>query len=77
MAGKLGGQRIETDLNKCIGCGKCNDSCKMGIDIMSFAKQQKAVETWRCVGCDCCVIACPKQCLRFTTRFTRKYLNKK
>lgn len=72
MMGRLGGQQVETNHNTCIQCGKCNDACKMGIDIMSLAKTGSPVKTYRCTGCDCCVIACPKQCLKFTTRITRK-----
>ena len=77
IMGKLGGQRVETDHNKCIQCGKCNDACKMGIDIMSLAKEGKPVTTYRCVGCDCCIIACPNGCLKFTTRTTRKMFDKR
>ena len=69
MIGRGVGQKIETDLTHCTGCNVCNDACKMSIDVASFAKNNKPVETIQCTGCGLCVDDCPTQNLRYTTLF--------
>ncbi len=76
LVGRAVGQQIDTDKGTCIGCSQCNDACKMSIDIMSSAQQRKPVQSIDCVGCGLCVDACPKNCLQYSTAFTRYLLDK-
>ena len=69
VCGRLVGQRIETNITRCVNCGKCNDACKMSIDIQSRAAEGKPVKSINCVGCEACVDACPTNNLRYTTKF--------
>jgi len=73
---RLGGQQIDSNLTSCTLCGKCNDVCKMSIDVMASASRGEPIATWRCVGCDMCVIACPTNNLKFSTNFTRTIKSK-
>jgi len=70
--GQLVGQEIQTNLTKCIGCGKCNDACKMSIDIQRCAQEKIPLKSIYCVGCGNCIDACPTQNLRYSTWFLRK-----
>ncbi|MEA5146345.1 MAG: 4Fe-4S binding protein [Candidatus Limiplasma sp.] len=65
---KIGGQRIQTNLTRCVQCGRCTERCPMSIDVKAFAEQQNAVVHINCVGCGHCVDACPTKTLRYTTR---------
>jgi len=69
--GKLAGQEISANLTKCIGCGLCNQACKMSLDIMSAAQQKIPLRSINCVGCGLCVDACPTGNLAYTTTFMR------
>ena len=69
---KLGGQRIDTNLTKCVQCGRCTAACPMSIDVRDFAKQKAAVKDSLCVGCGHCVDACPTQTLQYSTNFLDK-----
>ena len=66
---KIGGQRIQTDVTKCIRCGRCTATCPMSIDVRHYAERQASVRDSLCVGCGHCVDACPTQTLRYTTKF--------
>lgn len=69
VIGRGVGQKIETDLTHCTGCNACNDACKMSVDVVASAKNNKPVETIQCTGCGLCVDNCPTQNLRYTTHF--------
>lgn len=69
---KIGGQRIQTDLTKCVKCGRCTATCPMSIDVRHFAEQRTPVQDSLCVGCGHCVDACPTQTLRYTTALLDK-----
>lgn len=69
---KAAGQRIATDITRCIGCGRCVKACPMSIDVMALAKIGKPVTENRCVGCGHCVDACPTGTLAYTTRFLKR-----
>ncbi len=46
---------------KCIGCGKCSDSCPEGaINVLS----QKRIDRDKCVRCGNCTLVCPGNALR-------------
>ena len=69
---KLGGQRIDTNLTKCVQCGRCTAICPMSIDVRGFAAQKEAVQDSLCVGCGHCVDSCPTQTLRYSTTLLDK-----
>jgi polyferredoxin len=73
---RLGGQRIETAQTRCVGCGRCTESCPMTIDVQAAAAAGQALAHNRCVGCGRCVDACPTRTLRYTTRFLDKARNR-
>ena len=56
--------------DKCISCGECSRYCEVGIDVMSFAKNQQSfsnVDT-SCIHCGICVTVCPLDVLSFNNR---------
>ena len=69
---RLGGQRIDTNLTKCIRCGKCTAICPMGIDVKATAVEKKSLKAYQCVGCSHCIDVCPTKTLHYTTRFLDK-----
>ena len=66
---RLADQRIDTTRAHCVACGRCTESCPMGIDVRASAQEGSPVRHSRCVGCGRCVDACPTKTLRYTTRF--------
>jgi len=64
---KIGGQRIQTDLAKCIKCGRCTAVCPMSIDVRDYAEKKAPVCHSLCVGCGHCVDTCPTKTLHYTT----------
>lgn len=73
LLGRVAGQRIETNLNECIKCGKCNQACPMAIDILSCAREGEPVINLNCVGCGHCVDICPEETLAYTTNLCRSW----
>ena len=71
LVARLSGQRIETGLSKCTGCGLCNKACPMNIDIREMALNSEAVRDINCVGCGRCVEACPTNNLQYTSNFLK------
>jgi len=53
--------------DKCIACGECSRNCQVGIDVMSYALQQKELnnENSSCIGCGICITVCPMTVLNF------------
>jgi polyferredoxin len=74
---RLAGQKIRTDLNECIKCGKCNKACPMGIDIQARARESVPVLDSLCVGCGHCVDICPVETLEYSTAFLEIIRSKK
>ncbi len=70
LIAKAAGQRIRTDLTRCIGCQKCNRVCPMSVDVATAARSGQPVCNLNCVGCGHCVDACPPQTLRYETSFS-------
>lgn len=61
----LPGIHIKTDKKSdCVSCGKCNNVCPMGIDVMSEIKQDKIINQ-ECIQCGACIDNCPKNVLTF------------
>lgn len=44
---------------KCIECGNCSKQCMMGIDVMSYMKNDEPVSSTECILCQECMIVCP------------------
>lgn len=57
---------IESD--ECIKCGKCNQSCPMGSDIMRNVAEKQKVDNKLCILCERCVSACPKNVLTISSK---------
>jgi len=57
---------------KCITCGECSRYCEVGIDVMSFAKNQNPFsnENTSCIHCGICVTVCPMDVLSFDNNRT-------
>jgi heterodisulfide reductase subunit A2 len=50
------------NLQRCVGCGKCETTCPFGaIHMIDFRGQEKAevIETV-CQGCGICAVTCPQ-----------------
>ena len=55
---RLPGMSLSVDESKCIGCGKCVESCFLGnISLVN----EKAKHGASCSGCGKCVEACPNE----------------
>jgi ferredoxin-type protein NapH len=70
--GRAVGQKIVTTRSKCIGCGKCDDTCPLSIRIKDKAVKGEAVVDPRCVGCGHCIDACPVHTLAYSTSFLKR-----
>ncbi|MBI4816813.1 MAG: NAD(P)-binding domain-containing protein [Deltaproteobacteria bacterium] len=63
--------RLEIKSNdKCISCGECSRYCQVGVDVMSFAKQQQPFDnrSSACIQCGICIDVCPMDVLSFDQR---------
>lgn len=54
--------------DECIKCGKCNQSCPMGSDIMRNVAEKQKVDNKLCILCERCVSACPKNVLTISSK---------
>ncbi len=48
-----------TDINECVGCGKCVDHCPTVA--ISLVNGKVAINKERCIGCAQCTLKCPKK----------------
>jgi len=55
--GLVGRVRPELDLDKCTGCGKCVEVCKVGAT--SLIDEKAVVDYDKCIMCGRCVVNCP------------------
>jgi thioredoxin reductase/ferredoxin len=55
---------------KCISCTLCSRYCQVGVDVMSFAKNQSAFDNANsaCIQCGICIEVCPMKVLTFDSR---------
>jgi polyferredoxin len=60
----LGKVRLVND--ECIGCGKCNRSCVMEVDVMSELKAHGEVRSLDCIRCLKCTDECPNGAIAFS-----------
>ena len=58
-----------TSNDKCISCTQCSKYCQVGVDVMSFAKNQVAFDNKNsaCIQCGICIDVCPMDVLAFST----------
>lgn len=53
-----------SEKNRCISCGKCNNVCPMGIDVVNEAKNA-SIRNLECIQCGACIDNCPKTILSY------------
>lgn len=53
-----------SEKNRCISCGKCNNVCLMGIDIVNELKSA-SIRNLECIQCGACIDNCPKTILSY------------
>lgn len=57
---KIGLLKIKPNLdNDCIECKACNINCPMGVNVMDYMKQDKAISDTECILCSDCSVVCP------------------
>lgn len=60
VKGLLGGifrPKPRVDREKCVGCGRCGESCPQ--KIITLAEGKAVIDTRRCISCFCCQEMCP------------------
>ena len=57
----MGMQTAAVDVEKCIGCGKCESVCRFEAIEMSSGKAH--VDKTFCEGCSACTLVCPQKCI--------------
>ncbi len=50
--------------HRCVSCGRCNNACPMGIDVVNEMKDD-VIGDPECIQCGACVDSCPKGCLSY------------
>jgi NosR/NirI family nitrous oxide reductase transcriptional regulator len=67
LISKYFGRLRITSNDKCITCGECSRYCQVGIDVMSFAKNQQEFsnKNTSCIQCGVCITVCPMHVLKF------------
>ncbi|MFQ5823794.1 MAG: NAD(P)-binding domain-containing protein [bacterium] len=65
---RIGKLKISSN-EKCITCGECSRYCEVGIDVMSFAKNEEdfSNKNTSCIQCGICITVCPMDVLSFQT----------
>jgi uncharacterized Fe-S center protein len=68
-AGKLRQHRtvgLEIDTSKCIGCGKCKETCEMHLPEIIEGKARNTSPL--CMRCPMCIEACPVDAIKFVNK---------
>lgn len=65
-SGIVGKVRLVSD--GCIGCGKCNRSCVMEVDVLGELEAHGEVRSLNCIRCLKCTDECPEGAIAFTLR---------
>ena len=68
-AGKIRQHRtvgLEIDTSKCVGCGKCKETCPMNLPEIIEGKARNTSPL--CMRCPMCIGACPMEAIRFVDK---------
>jgi ferredoxin len=60
----------ETELNECIGCGACVETCP--VDAVTMHGQRPEVDQDWCIGCGVCAVSCPAGVISIKRRLERR-----
>jgi polyferredoxin len=66
---KFGRFRITVKDDMCISCGNCSTYCEMGIDVRSYAQDNRSFKRAACVGCGMCAHVCPRGVLKLENKW--------
>jgi len=69
----LGKVRLVND--ECIGCGKCNRSCVMEVDVLGELEAHGEVRSAHCIRCFKCTDECPEGAIAFTLKRSQASLS--
>lgn len=53
---------VVVDLEKCTGCGTCEESCP--VESIKIEKEKAVVDAETCVDCGTCIDECPEKAIR-------------
>jgi len=54
-----GAARASIDAAKCVGCGRCEEACRIGAIRARSQYGRRRVDQWMCEGCGVCERVCP------------------
>ncbi len=55
---------VTVDINKCVGCGECEDVCTFGA--ISIVDEKAVIDQDTCTLCGACAEACPEEAIEIT-----------
>jgi len=59
--GILGQRRPEVDLEKCVGCGRCSELCR--VNAISIEGKKSKIDRDLCIKCGGCIRGCPHEAM--------------
>ncbi len=62
MAKKWVTPRPKIDRKRCVGCGKCAESCPQ--HTITLVDRKAQIDSSRCIRCFCCQEMCPQHCIQ-------------
>ncbi|MHA1297716.1 MAG: indolepyruvate ferredoxin oxidoreductase subunit alpha, partial [Promethearchaeota archaeon] len=57
-SGSIEGMKIKVDIEKCVGCGTCVETCPF--NFRKVVDDKVVVDADQCVGCGRCIKVCPQ-----------------
>ena len=58
--------KVQLVSDKCTGCGRCNRSCAMQVDVMGELVAHSEVRSLNCIRCLNCTKECPERAIAFS-----------